>query len=96
MKDLLLDENGDLDVGNGLQLTDSDFQHQEDLLVAGKTEWKESPDTGVGLYDYLNESEVNNMLLEVRSEFQNDGMTVKSVAYDETTGDLTYDAKYNN
>lgn len=87
--DLAID-NGDLIVGY------SDFQHQEHLLVAQKGQYKQNPDVGVGVESFLRDSEIDLMLNEVRNQFFKDGMNVKAVAYDEQTGQLTFDADYNN
>ena len=97
MKDLLLDTNNDVTLLNGdLNIGISEGQHLEHLLIAQKGSVKQFPDTGVGIENYLNESEIDDMLREVRYQFEQDGLTVNAVAYDETQSNLTYDANYNS
>lgn len=53
-KDLLEDNNGDLSILNGdLEVGFSDEQHQADLLVAFKGEYKQYPLMGIGIENYL-------------------------------------------
>lgn len=95
MLDLLTDETGDLGVKDGDLLTGfSDLQHQEHLLVTQKGQLKQFPDVGVGIESFLLDSEIDEMLAEVRSEFIKDGMTVTKLNYNEETGDLDYAANY--
>jgi len=96
MKDLLLDTNNDLILNNAdLNIGVSDGQHQEHLLIAQKGSVKQFSDTGVGIENYLNESEIDAMLREVRYQFEQDGMAVNEVSYDEQQGKLNHDAKYS-
>lgn len=95
MIDLLLNETGDLATVNGdLQLGFSDLQHQEHILIAQKGSIKEFPDLGVGIQNYINDSDIDGLLSEVRAEFKKDGMVVTKIEYDENEGQLNYDAKY--
>ncbi len=95
MKDLILNDNGDLGfVNNDLQIGFSDLQHQEHILIAQKGSLKESPDAGVGMQNYDNDSDIDGMLSEVRAEFEKDGMDVSRIEYNEQTGELSYDANY--
>ncbi len=95
MKDFLLNSNGDLDISGGdLHIGFSDLQHQEHILIAQKGSLKELPDRGVGIENFLNDSEIDEMVLEVRSEFEKDGMTVNKIKYSEETGNLDYEANY--
>ena len=97
MIDILLDSTGDIALSNGdFVLGRSNEQHQELLLRATKGSYKESPDVGVNIESFINDSEE---LLEqaVNTEFIKDGMVVKvSAKYDEQTGQLSYDADYQN
>ena len=95
MKDFLSDANNEMIIANqDMVIGFSDLQHQEDILICQKGEVKEFPDRGVGLANYVNESEIDEMLSETRSEFEKDGMTVESINYNEETGELNYDANY--
>lgn len=95
MKDLVLNDNGDLGIANNdLQIGFSDLQQQEHILVAQKGSVKEFPDLGVGIENFINDSDIDGLLSEVRAEFEKDGMTVTKIDYNENDGQLNYDAKY--
>lgn len=95
MQDLLTDETGDLGIqGGDLLLGFSDLQHQEHLLVAQKGMYKQFPDVGVGIENFLKDSGIDEMLTEIRAEFIKDGMTVTKLNYNEQTGNLDYAANY--
>ncbi|MCX6210865.1 MAG: hypothetical protein NTZ59_15505, partial [Bacteroidetes bacterium] len=74
----------------------SSGQHQELLLMIPKAELKEKPEATIGVVDYINESENDAMVFDVRKKFEADGMVVNSINYNEQTGDLSYDANYRN
>lgn len=94
MQDILTD-GGDLGVqGGDLLIGFSDLQHQEHLLIAQKGMYKQYPDVGVGIENFLNDSEIDDMLDMVRTEFVKDGMTVTKLLYNEETKDLDYAANY--
>jgi hypothetical protein len=97
MKDLLATTTGDLNLaGADFNIGKSDFQHQEHLLIGQKGSVKQYPDACVGIEDFVNDGDIDEMLSAIRAEFTKDGMTVNSIRYDDTTGDLDYDAKYNS
>jgi hypothetical protein len=97
MQDFLLDINGDLAIDNNdFVVGESNNQHQELLLLIAKAELKEKPEATVGIEDFINETEIDAMVFEVRKVFEADGMIVNKIAYNETTGDLSYDANYKN
>ncbi|PZP38143.1 MAG: oxidase [Pseudopedobacter saltans] len=96
MQDILLDENYDLQIANGdLVVGYSDLQHQELLLVLPKGSLNEFPNATVGIEDFLNDNNVEDMCGEIRRCFTGDGMKVNKVNYSEQTGDLNYDANYS-
>lgn len=96
MQDILLDTDYDLQIANGdLVIGASELQHQELLLVLPRASLKEFPNATVGIEDFLNENNIEDMCGEIRRCFTNDGMSVKSINYDEQTGDLNYDADYS-
>lgn len=97
MKDFLLNDNNDVDFGsNDLKIGVSDYQHQQHILIAQKGSLKEFPTRGVGIENYLNDGEIDEMVREIRSEFEQDGMSVNEISFDEQTGELNYDANYNS
>lgn len=97
MQDILLDTNNDLlIVDNDFVKGESSGQHQELLLLLAKGELKETPEATVGIKDFINESDIDEMVFEIRKRYEGDGMIVNSISYNETTGDLLYDANYKN
>jgi hypothetical protein len=95
MTDILLNDTDDLLVVNGdLVIGDSTLQNQVLILKSVWGDFKQSPSTGAGLERWLKaDGSVGNMLGEIKSEFEKDGMTVLSVTID-NTGKLTTDAHY--
>jgi hypothetical protein len=81
-------ENGDFIIG------DSTEQNQHLLLLANKGEYKQYPKAGVGINGYFLDEAEQDMLREIRSQFENDGMKVKKLVY--ADGKLKIDAPYNS
>ena len=48
----------------------------------------------MGIEDFINESDIDGLIDEVRKEFVKDGMQVENISFDEQTGKLDYDAVY--
>lgn len=92
MKDYLQDESNDLVLENGdFKLTESSKQHQKDLLISRKCDYK-LPLVGVDVYSALLDDEQENLIGIIRKEFVKDGMNVNSISYD--NGTLKIDAPY--
>ena len=73
--------NGDMQAGDILY-AESTGQHQRDILLADKGHYKESPETGVGALEYMNDNEPDRLLRSIRKEFTRDGMKVSKVSLD--------------
>lgn len=96
MIDIKHTEEGDLDLGtDDLRYVASDYQHQKDILLAHKGDYKEHPALGVGIEDYRNETDPEELLRSIRQEFAADGMKVSKVTIS-TTGNIETDAYYEN
>lgn len=94
MEDVIID-NGDLQTASGDFVTGySDEQHQEHLLVFQKGSLKGDPECGVGIENYVNDTEIPEMVREIRFQFERDGMNVRSVNYTEAQNKLEFDAGY--
>ncbi len=97
MQDILLDSNNDMIIENNDAVFGvSDLQHIHHLLLLPKASLRQSPLSTSGVETFLKDSDIHGMLYEVRTCFINDGMTVRKLKYNENTGDLDYDARYNN
>jgi hypothetical protein len=89
-----------LDYSTGhLQLRNGDFvigeateQHQRRLLLAHKGEYKQHPLAGVGLADFIDEENPDEMIREIRVQLVQDGMTVNTIKV--TPKGLGIDANY--
>lgn len=96
MIDIKHTDTGDIDLSNrDLQYANSDEQHQKDILLARKGYYKEHPEMGVGIEDYRNETDPEELLRSIRQEFAADGMKVSKVAIT-ATGNIETDASYEN
>jgi len=94
MKDFILDENNELAINNGDFVIDiSDTQHQQLLLSSDKGDWKENPTVGVGVKRWLSDDEPEDLLAEIKKEFQRDGMTVNDLTLTDNKI-LNVDANY--
>lgn len=97
MKDLLLDDNGDIQFDdNGELITgDATNQNQQLILIANKGEWKEFPELGVGIVEMLSNENYNEIMIEAKKNLEYDGMEVNNIRFTEN-GKLMVDAKYKN
>lgn len=93
--DLLLDDTEDL------KITDDDFvigestkQHQQLLLLCAKGEFKESPTSTVGVVNYLESENTNELLGEINKCFTEDGMTLNKLSIEDSK--ILIDASYKN
>jgi hypothetical protein len=94
MKDLQLNENGDLLVVSGnLIVAESTLQHQHLLLTTSKGEWRENPLAGVGAAAFLKDELSGELLAEIKKDFENDGMIVTNIALDNEN--IIVNAAYN-
>lgn len=94
MKDFLLDENGDLLIENGdFVIGESDNQHQKDILIATKGEFKEFPEIGVGIEAMLSDDDYMDLLIEAKKNLEYDGMKINNIEFTEE-GTLKIDGKY--
>jgi len=79
MLDIALTGSLDLMIANGdFVAAESTPQHQKLLLLAQPGDIMQYPDTGVGIQTFLND-ERDDMVTEIRSQFEKDGMKVTSL-----------------
>ncbi len=99
--DYIQTEDGDLLIRDGdFVVNESTKQHQRDLLIANKGEYKQHPTVGVGLNNYLlDEMEENEFKVMVTTEFENDGMRVGSIGvndFDAAVIEAAYESEEDN
>lgn len=93
MFDVLLDENKDLKFVNGdLVIGDVNQQNQELIVVSNKGDWKESPEIGVGINDYLNDENISGAISAIKNNLRYDGFKVNKVKL--VNNKIEIDAKY--
>lgn len=79
---------------SGLVVGEITRQNQSVLLLAEKGEIKESPLAGVGISNYLDDENTDDMMREIRSQFANDGMKVRKLEI--SSGKIQINAKYES
>lgn len=77
MKDLLLDENGDLKIVNGdFVIGDASEQSVEQLLISKPGEWKEFPQVGCNIQKSRNGKIDRFLERNIRVQLESDGFKV--------------------
>lgn len=80
MIDIAQTTDGDIELVNGdLEYNESTEQHQQDILIADQGHYKEFPDTGIGILNFLQDSDPENLLRNTRKQFTKDGMRVRHI-----------------
>ncbi len=81
MNDLMLDDNEDIDLTVGdFALTESTPQHQRQLLLNNKGDFKESPTMCVGALSYIDDENFGGLMRAVNIEFSRDGLEVHDLS----------------
>jgi hypothetical protein len=94
MTDIILDENGDLDLTNGdLNIGFSDNRHQEHILMASKGDYKEFPELGVNIVQMLGDDNYTGVLIDAKKNLEYDGMKINNIRFEED-GNLNIDGNY--
>lgn len=94
MNDFKQTEDGDIDLSAGdFQWKDATKQHQRDVMLTGKGEMAHAPNYGVGIADYLNENNQDDLFRVIRQELSKDGQTVNSLSLSDD-GNIELDANY--
>lgn len=80
MMDILLSEDFDLKIALGdFSAGESTAQHQQQLILNNKGDFKQNPTTCVGVVDYLDDEHFFELVRAISVEFSRDGMDVKSI-----------------
>ena len=94
MIDIGLDAGEDLNVvGGDFMCVESTVQHQRQLILNNKGDFKQNPTIGVGAFDYMNDENYQELMRTISIEFTRDGMDVQSVVLSQT-GIVNSDATY--
>ncbi len=77
MNDIRLSTAEDLLISsNDFAIIESTSQHQQELLLTGKGDWKENPLVGVGIDEYFDDEGAQNIIRAIAQQFMADGMEV--------------------
>lgn len=80
MIDIGLDDNEDLDISStDFMLVESTPQHQRQLVLNNKGDFKQNPLVCVGAFDYLDDENFQALIRGISIEFNKDGMDVISI-----------------
>ena len=80
MIDIGLDETEDLRIAAGDFLSqESTAQHQRQLILNNKGDFKQFPTICVGAFEYFDDENFQGLIRAISIEFARDGMDVKSV-----------------
>src|SRR3954467_11915669 len=83
MMDVSLDDNEDLAIVAGdFILAESTAQHQRQLILNNKGDFKQNPTICVGAFEYFDDEYFRGLIRAVSVEFSRDGMDVNEVAMD--------------
>jgi hypothetical protein len=96
MEDILLNSAFDLQYNANGEIIrgESSLQHQLLLLTCVKGDFKENPTVCVGAEGFLKENDPGSLLMEIKKEFERDGMKVNTVQL--LGNDLKIDAVYGS
>jgi hypothetical protein len=80
MKDFSLDEGDDISIDSGdLVIAESTAEHQRQLLLNNKGDFKENPTVCAGVFNYLNDENFDGMIRAINVEFCRDGLIVSDI-----------------
>lgn len=80
MTDIVLTEDEDIQVLAGdFTLSESTSQHQRQLILNNKGDFKQFPTLCVGAFEYFDDENFQGLIRAISVEFTRDGMDVKSV-----------------
>ena len=85
MKDIVIDENGDLSIINGdFHITETDEQNIELIVSSYQGEWKENPSLGVNLNNSKGGNIDRFLKRSIVVQLDSDGFNVDSLNIKET------------
>lgn len=94
INDILLNANMDIEITDGdFKVGDATGQSMKMLLVSQKGEWKQNPDVGVGVADYLKGERPGGLKAEIKRQLKADGATIKNIRVFDN-GTINIDASY--
>ena len=89
--DILDDSDGDLLIQNGdIVFGEADQQYIQDIMIAQKGHYKQSPAVGIGIRSHLKGNAGEKLRREIKLQLDADGFNVKQVTVN--NGEINIDA----
>ena len=83
MIDIGLTDNADTSIAAGdFTSVESTAQHQKQLILNNKGDFKQNPTLCVGAFEYFDDENIQELVRAISVEFTKDGMNVSGVALD--------------
>ncbi len=83
MMDICLDDSEDVTIQHDdFVIDESTAQHQRQLILNNKGDFKQNPTIGVGVFEYYDDEHMRDLIRAVSIEFSRDGMDVQSIRLD--------------
>lgn len=80
-RDILQTSDGDIKlVAGDIVWGEASLQHQRDILLARRGDYRRAPWLGVGLEDWIDDENPEQLLGEISKQFTADGMTIISLS----------------
>jgi hypothetical protein len=93
VQDILQDNDGDLLMVDGdIQYGESTYMHQADILLARAGEYRLAPLSTVGIEDFIDDEQPDELNEAIRIKMRKDGMHFKKIEW--IAGQLKLDAPY--
>ncbi len=94
MIDIALTDNADTAITAGdFTYSESTAQHQKQLILNNKGDFKQNPTLCVGAFEYFDDEHLQELIRAISVEFTRDGMNVKRILLDQA-GMINTDAYY--
>lgn len=97
--DIITDENGDIQIVNGdIKIGESDSQHIEHIMIAGKGQFRQFPLIGVGIQNMINGTPNRQLLRQtIQLQLESDGYNVRAITISPTNAlNINIDAERKN
>lgn len=94
MKDIAVKENGDIYLGDDIELKDTTDYHKKNVLLIKPGDLKHAPEIGVHIRNYINTNQKETLLRAIRRNFLKIGLNVVSLRIE--SGILIEDSEYEN
>ena len=92
--DIALADNEDVLIRSGdFVIDECTAQHQQQLILNNKGDFKQNPTIGVGVFEYFDDEHMRDLIRTVSIEFARDGMDVQDIKLD-AAGVLKSNAYY--